>query len=294
VETSWATVSGCWSSVGVKGSAEARINEGEEVAAESRWRMMGTRWGTSSSDCRNSSASAAMWLAAKGEMRWCTDIRGRTVIDRRWIDGGDDDGGDAGRRAVTSAHEGASSSRGERRCRASIRLEVVEVEGGGGVVGMTGSCVPVIRAAREPNNLPTVRRGLLRTVSAVTVGWGGGGAEVCCGGTSELKPTSLRAGGRGGEMRWGVTKYSIGPRRMRGGLLFGTRAAVVGIDWWWWRGGVSAYVKSECAESKFNTRRGVAACWGVEAVWGRPVGGPGGDIGLGDGERKGLGVEASD
>jgi hypothetical protein len=56
---------------------------------------------------------------------------------------------------------------------------------------------------------------------------------------------------------------------------------------------VSVYVKSEYAESKFNTRRGVAACWEVEAVWGRPFGEPGGDIGLGGDGRKRLGGEAT-
>ena len=90
-----------------------------------------------------------------------------------------------------------------------------------------------------------------------------------------------------------MTKYSVGPRWMRGGLLPGARAVVVGIGLWWWHGGVSAYVKSECAESKFNTRCGVADCWGVEAVWGRPFGELGGDIGFGGDRRKGLGGEAS-
>jgi hypothetical protein len=71
VEASRVTISGYWSSsVGIKGSTEARISEGEEVTAESRWWMVGTRWGTASIDCKKSSASAAMWRAAKGEMRW--------------------------------------------------------------------------------------------------------------------------------------------------------------------------------------------------------------------------------
>jgi len=70
VEVSRVTIS-CWpSSVGVKGSAEERISEGEEVTAESRWWMLGTRWGTSSIVCKKSSASAAMWRASKGERRW--------------------------------------------------------------------------------------------------------------------------------------------------------------------------------------------------------------------------------
>ena len=35
VEASWVTISGCWSSsVGIKGLAEARISEGEEVTAD--------------------------------------------------------------------------------------------------------------------------------------------------------------------------------------------------------------------------------------------------------------------
>ena len=48
---------------------------------------------------------------------------------------------------------------------------------------------------------------------------------------------------------------------------------------------MSAYVKSECAESKFNTRGGGAACWGVKAVWGRPFGELGDDTGFG-GDRR--------
>ena len=173
-------------------------------------------------------------------------------------------------------------------------MEVVEVGGGWGVVKATGSCVFVNRAVHiELNILLAARRGLLSVASAVAVGCEGGGAEVCCGVASELKPTFPCADGRGGEERWGVTKYSVGPRWMRGGLLPGARAAVVGIGLLWWHGGVSAYVKSECAESKFNTRCGVADCWGVEAVWGRPFGELGGDIGFGGDGRKGLGGEAS-
>jgi hypothetical protein len=77
VGTSWVTISSCWSSsVGIKGSVEARISEGEEATAESRWWMVGTRWGTSSSDCKKSSASAALWWAAKVEMRWWAGNRG--------------------------------------------------------------------------------------------------------------------------------------------------------------------------------------------------------------------------
>ena len=102
----------------------------------------------------------------------------------------------------------------------------------------------------------------------------------------ELEPMFPCADGRAGEERWGVTKYSAGPRWMRGGVLPGARAAVLGI-------GVSAYVKSECAESKFNTRGGGAACWGVEAVWGRPFGELGDDVGFGGDRRKRLGGEAS-
>ena len=77
MEVSRVTISCCWSSsVGVKGSVEARISEGEEVTAKSRWWMVGTRWGASSIVCKKSSASAAMWRAAKGEMRWRADNRG--------------------------------------------------------------------------------------------------------------------------------------------------------------------------------------------------------------------------
>lgn len=71
MEVSRVRISCCWSSsVGVKGSAEARISEREEVTVESRWWMVGTRWGAVSIDCKKSSACAAMWRASKGERRW--------------------------------------------------------------------------------------------------------------------------------------------------------------------------------------------------------------------------------
>jgi hypothetical protein len=81
-------------------------------------------------------------------------------------------------------------------------VEVVEVEGGWGVVRATGSCVFVNRAVKmELNILLAARRGLQSAVSAVAVECEGGGAEVCCGVASELKPSFPCAGGRGGEKR---------------------------------------------------------------------------------------------